>query len=372
MLRFSVRAVFGLAVAMSVFGLLILSYAGKSQGAGAYHFFTQQAGFLVLAIIGALILYACDYHWYRKPAMLWLLAIIMVVLLMLVLVPGIGKSVNGSRRWIGVGAINVQPVEFVKLLMVVFFAGYLDYQGGMINRFFQGRVVPILLIGAVLVLLLCQPDFGGAFVVCFLAGIMLLIGGIGWKTCAVLGLLALVAIAVFVGLNENRMARLHNDNKGENYQANQSKIAFCNGGILGAGLGKGMQKERYLPECHTDFIFAIIGEDLGFVATSLVWASFLLFLICGVVIAFYAPDKQGMLLAFGATMMIAAQAAANMAVVTHLFPTKGLALPFFSYGGSCLLATFSAVGVLWSVGRVALDGYIASSASSARKIVSFN
>ncbi len=371
MLKFCVRAIFPLAFGMTLFGILVLSYAGKAQAAGASHFFFQQSVFFAVALVGGFLLSRIDYHHYRAPWLLWTIVGIMLLSLVLVLTPGIGKAVKGSHRWIGIGGFSIQPIEFVKVMMIVFLAGYLDKLGGLINRWWQGVFIPVGVIAAVLGLTVLQPDFGGATIVCFLAGVCLLVGGMGYKKCIVLALIGVAAIAVLVMSNENRMRRLSNESQGANYQAQQAEIAFNNGHIFGAGLGSGMQKERYLPECHTDFILAIIGEDLGIVATASIWCAFMLFFFCGLVVSFSAQDKQGMLLAFGATLMISAQAAANMAVVTHLFPTKGLALPFFSYGGSCLLATFAAVGLLTAVGNSTLVGLETAEQQRAKRLVSF-
>lgn len=371
MLKFCVRMVTMLAFAMAAFGLLIVSYAGKSQGQGPYHFFVMQGLFFAVGLVAMAVICRVDYHFFRRPAVLWALAGAMVLALLMVLTPGIGKAVKGSHRWIALGPINVQPVEFVKVGMVIFLSAYLDRLGGMVNRFRQGFLWPVCVLGMVAGLLVLQPDYGGTAVVCFLSGLMLLMGGVGLRKCLALAALGAVAIGALVLTNENRMRRLMNEREGENYQAQQSEIAFRNGGVTGVGLGQGMQKEHYLPECHTDFVFAVIGEDLGLVATGTVWLAFVLLLAGGTVIAFRAPDKQGMLLAFGATMVLCAQGAANMAVVTHVFPTKGLALPFFSYGGSCLLASFSAVGLLIGVGRVALDA-AESPEANAKRLVSLD
>ena len=354
MLRFSIRLVWILSITMSTFGLLVISYAGKAQGLGPYHFLVMQSAFLAAALIAALILSRIDYGFFRKPWVLWTLVAIMLIALIAVLTPGIGKSVKGSHRWIGLGPINLQPIEFVKLMVVIFLSAYLDRQGGLVNRLFRGLFVPVILLSIIVGLLILQPDFGGTIVVCLLAGVTMLLGGVSIWRCGAIGIVAIVLVGALILSNPNRRHRLQKESDGENYQAEQSEIAFRNGGIYGLGLGQGMQKERYLPECHTDFIFAVIGEDFGIIATGGIVVGFLLLLGAGTVIAIRAPDKQGMLLAFGATMMLCFQAAVNMAVVTHIFPTKGLALPFFSYGGSCLLSTFCAVGVLCGVGRVAL------------------
>ncbi len=372
MLKFCVHSIFPLAFGMTMFGILVLSYAGKAQAVGASHFFFQQSIFFGIALIGGWIISRVDYRHYKTPWLLWTIVGVMILSLLMVLTPGIGKAVKGSHRWIGIGGFSIQPIEFVKVMMIVFLSGYLDNLGGLVNRFWRGLLAPLAVLGAVAFLTVMQPDFGGTMIVCFLAGVTLLIGGMGWKKCLILFFAGVAVISVLILSNENRVRRLTSDSTGTNYQAQQAEIAFNNGHIFGAGLGEGMQKERYLPECHTDFILAIIGEDLGIVATATIWCAFVLFFFCGLVIAFSATDKQGMLLAFGTTLMICAQAAANMAVVTHLFPTKGLALPFFSYGGSCLLSTFAAVGLLSAVGNSILAGLTSTEQQRAQRLVSFN
>lgn len=254
----------------------------------------------------------------------------------------------------------------------MFLAAYYDVIGGRILRWKHGIFIPGGVLVMVAGLLLIQPDFGGTMIVCFLAGITMLLAGVGIKRCIILGMCALVVIGGLLLTNKNRLHRLMNEQNDENYQAKQSKIAFQNGGVTGVGLGRGMQKENYLPECHTDFIYAVIGEDFGFVATGTIWGVFLLMLCGGSVIAFRAKDKQGMLLAFGSTMMICVQGVSNMAVATNVFPTKGLALPFLSYGGSCLLSSVFAMGVLLSVGRKTIESENDDVEPQSRKVVSFD
>lgn len=358
MLRVSVIATILIAILMSSFALLVISYAGaRDVGADAnvFHYFKMQFCFAIAAFILAFIIARLDYHIYKQTNLFWILTVGTLLSLLLVLCPGIGVAVKGSQRWIGLGPLRVQPVEFVKVAVVVILSAHMDRLGGIVNRLSMRTIfLPLILIGGTITCLVFQPDFGGAMVVCFLAGLMLLLGGLGWWKCALLGILGLCIIVVLLLSNENRLKRLQNEGEGENYQAAQSEIAFRNGGLMGLGIGQGMQRQGYLPECHTDFIFSIIGEDYGLVGSFTVVILFLALLYFGVAIAFYAPDKQGMLLAFGATMVLCAQGAANMAVVTHIFPTKGLALPFFSYGGSSLLASASCIGLLISVGRKAI------------------
>ncbi len=370
MLRACVWLIGALAFGLAVFGVLVISYAGKAQAqvGDPYHFVTMQAMFLAMGVVAAFVLYNLDYSLYRRKDVLWLLAVGMVVLLALVLVPGIGKSVKGAHRWIGLGPINLQPVEFVKLGMVVFVSGYLGRLGAVAARGWKrwkrvrtfgfpllGLGGPLALLALVCGALVLQPDYGGTAIVIGLWAILLLAGGVPFRWVALCGVVGLIVVAAFVLSNPNRLARLRNEGDGDNYQTLQAEIAFRNGGLTGVGLGRGMQKEHYLPECHTDFIYAVIAEDFGLVATGAIWLAFIVILGAGTVIAFRAPDKQGTLLAIGATLYICAQGAANMAVVTHVLPTKGLALPFLSYGGSCLIATFAAVGVLTGVGRQAIE-----------------
>jgi cell division protein FtsW len=374
MLKLWTYTMMAITVLLALFGVLVIANAGKTQSDAVMHHFFMQLIYFGIALVGALVIYRTDYHFYRKPFVLWTLAGAMLFSLMLVQVPGIGKEVNGSLRWIRLGPLSVQPVEFVKLMMVMFMAAYYESIGGRVQRWKSGILIPGAILGAVAGLLLLQPDFGGTMIVCFLAGITMLLAGIGVWRCALLGGCAAVVIGALLLTNQNRLQRLMNEQNDENYQAKQSKIAFQNGGVTGVGIGRGMQKENYLPECHTDFIFAVIGEDFGLVATATIWGAFLILLCGGSVIAFRAKDKQGMLLAFGATMMICAQGVSNMAVATNVFPTKGLALPYLSYGGSCLLSSIFATGAILSVGRKTIEIEIESedSKQNAQKVVSFD
>ncbi|MBR4317451.1 MAG: cell division protein FtsW [Kiritimatiellae bacterium] len=355
MLKFWTYTTMIIAMALSIFGVLIIAYAGKTQSDEVMRHFMMQGMFLAVAVVGAAVLYRIDYRWYLKPQLMWTIAGLMIFALVLVITPGIGRKVNGSMRWIRLGPLSVQPVEFVKLMMILFLAAYYETIGGRVLRWKQGAFIPAAVVGTVAFLLVCQPDFGGTMILCFLVGVLMLLAGVGFGRCCILGTIAAVAVGALLLMNPNRRQRLMDHQKDENYQAKQSCIAFQNGGAYGVGLGQGMQKENYLPECHTDFIFAVIAEDFGLVATASIWTAFLLLLCGGSVVAFRAKDKQGMLLAFGSTMLICVQGVSNMAVTTNVFPTKGLALPFLSYGGSCLLSSVFAVGVILGVGRKTIE-----------------
>jgi len=352
-LRFSVRMTMMLAFAMSCFGLLVVSYASKTLAKTPYQYCIFQSVYLALGLVAVAVLWRVPYRIFRNPALLWPLLATVIVLLAAVLL--FGKEVKGSTRWIPLGPVHLQPVEFAKVGLVLFFASYLEKLGARVRTWRCGFFVPAAILGVVIFLLWRQPDFGSIMLVGGFSGVLLLIGGVGWRKCAVFGAAGLIAVAVLLTQNKNRMQRLSNEKTGKNEQVGQAEQAFRNGGVYGVGIGKGMQREGYLVECHTDFIFSVIGEDFGLVATGGIWLAFLLMLGGGTVIALRAPDKQGMLLAFGCTLVICAQGAANMGVNTHVLPTKGLALPFFSYGGSSLIASYTALGLLLGVGRAALE-----------------
>lgn len=396
MLRFWNYLILLLTIGLALFGIMTIAYASKTQSNEVMQHFTMQSIYFGIALVGGALLYFMDYHFYRKPYILWGIAGVMVVALLLIYVPGIGKTVKGSLRWIRIGTLTVQPIEFVKLLMLMFLSAYYEVIGGRIKQLRDGFIIPCAVLGGVAALVILQPDFGGTVILCGVAGVTMVLAGIGWKRYLSLAAVASLAVIVGVLMTPNRVKRLVNDipeianylpecvvgnvqietsengKKPENYQAKHSKTAFKNGGLWGVGLGKGMQKENYLPECHTDFIFAVIGEDFGFIATGAIWLAFLLILCGGSVIAFRAKDLQGLLLAFGSTLLICAQGVANMAVTTNVFPTKGLALPFLSYGGSSLIATFCAVGVLLGVGRKTIDLEENDVESATKRAVSFD
>lgn len=402
MLRVWTYAIMVMTILLTVFGIVVIAYAAKSQSSEVMRFSVMQSMYFGIALVGATVLYFVDYHFYRKPQIFWTIAGLMLFSLLLVIIPGVGKEVKGSLRWIALGPLSVQPVEFVKLMAVLFLSAYYEHIGGRVVRFVDGIVIPGSVLVLVALLLVCQPDYGGIAIVGCFSGVTMLLAGIGWKRVLPIAFLAVIALLGVVAMNENRVRRLMKDipaiesvvklykpewtqpvtttadgtvkanAKNENYQAEHSKTAFKNGGLLGVGLGKGMQKENYLPDCHTDFIFAVVAEDFGFVATASIWVAYIIILIGGSTIAFCARDKQGMLLAFGATLLLCVQGVANMAVATHIFPTKGLALPFLSYGGSCLLSSFATVGVILSVGRKTIDAEYEDEAVPTKRVVSFD
>ena len=344
-----------------VSGLLCVATSSSVRGValrGSPHFFwTRQVIWCAMGALCALVAARVDYHiWRRREAQAALFACV-VVSLALVLVPGIGEMVKGSRRWIRLPFFSVQPSEFVKIAVVILMAAWMDAIGWRAKRFVKGFCIPCAALAVVLGLLMAEPDFGATAVTGALAGCILFAAGVRLVYLVSSLLLAAAGFALMVLQDPVRLERVRAWMDGPDgsspaaHQAKQSILAFVYGGVKGVGLNKSIQKHYYLPEAHTDFIFAIAGEEFGLIGTLFVVLLFVIVLFCGIWIALRAPDRLGRLIAFGLTVLIVLQAAINIAVVIGALPTKGLALPFISYGGTNLLATLTVVGILVNIGR---------------------
>ncbi|MEI6085632.1 MAG: putative lipid II flippase FtsW [Verrucomicrobiota bacterium] len=278
-------------------------------------------------------------------------------LLILVLIPHIGIKVSGARRWLGLGAIRLQPSEFAKLALIVWLAHYLAKEKRRIDQFKRGFVVPMAVVGLTCVVILAEPDFGTTALLGSVALALMFIAGVRLRYLAPTLLSAAAAFAVLIFHNPLRMRRmmaftdLEKYKAGPGYQVWQAMLAFGSGGINGLGLGNSRQKMFYLPEAHTDFIFPIVGEELGLIGALAVVACFGVLIACGVIISLRAPDLFGQYLGMGTTVMIGLQTIINIGVVTAWLPTKGLALPFISYGGSNVMMNLVAIGILLSIYR---------------------
>ncbi|MEN6383688.1 MAG: putative peptidoglycan glycosyltransferase FtsW [Phycisphaerales bacterium] len=330
----------------------------------------KQAIFFILAIFVTVLVSFVNYKklsfndgkigsWMKNPAVYMIIA--SILMLVAVLIPGIGIEVNNARRWLRLGAgpitLNFQPSELAKWSMVIFLSGAAALQGKNIRSFFKGFVPPLILIGVVTLLIL-KEDFGTALFVAFLSLSILFIAGAKWWHFITPAPLLAAAFFFAIIQSPERMERLKSFTQSSDdtaqtsgYQIRQSLIAVSTGGLFGKGLGGGISKYGHLPEDTTDFIFAIVTEELGFVGACMVVFLFLLFIIIGMIIIGRCPDDFGKLLAFGITMAICLQAAVNLGVVTKLLPTKGIALPFISAGGTHLLLTAAAAGLLAAVAR---------------------
>ena len=288
----------------------------------------------------------------------WILGLA-TLLVVLCLIPGLGKSVKGSARWIPLGPFAVQPSEFLKLATVIAAAGWVRFQGAKMKSPWHGLILPMLILLLPVGLLVKQPDLGSALFVITAASVVLFVGGAPIMPLGILGLLAaggLVAVALAMPERLDRLVAFMDPEAHQQaggYQVSQALVALGSGGTRGVGIGQSIQKMFYLPEAHTDFIFPILGEEFGLGATLSVVFIFLLFTLLGRYIACHASDLTGMALSMGLTTLVAMQSVANLAVVTGLLPPKGVGLPFISYGGSNLVLCLAAVGLLLSLHRQA-------------------
>lgn len=306
--------------------------------------------------VGLAVMFAA----YRvKPSFIWKVSFpllgLSLVLLLLVFLPGIGVSAGGARRWIHLWPTTFQPSELVKLSMVIFLARYMSAGGGRKDSF-SFFLIPVCIMGAFQAVFIMQPDFGAAMSLGALTLFMLFISGARLRYIASLLLLA-APVLVKLLMEPYRLKRImtfldpwkyHRDS---GFQLVQSFIALGSGGLTGVGLAKSRQKLDFLPEVHTDFIFSMVGEEMGFLVAALVVASFAFLFSRGLRVAGRAKDPFGYYLTFGLSMMLALQALVNFCVVTGMLPTKGLPLPFMSYGGSSLLMNAAAVGILLNFSR---------------------
>jgi cell division protein FtsW len=332
--------------------------AGRQYGDSLF-FIKRQMLWALIGLTAMVVMSRVPYDIWQKMALPLVLGA--VILLVMVLIPGLGVEVNGSRRWLRLGSFTLQPSELARLGAVIYLARYLVKKQGRLDDFFRDFLPPMIVIGAMLALIMGESDLGTAAVMGMVAGLMLFIGGARWRHLWVMALLAapvLYAMIMKIGYRRQRMMAFLDpwrDPTDTGFQMIQSFLALGGGGPVGMGLGEGRQKLFFLPYPHTDFIFAVIGEELGMVGTVTVLILFGILAWRGVAISLKAPDPFGRHLAFGLTMMIVVQALINMAVVTGLLPTKGLTLPFLSYGGSSLLANLIAIGILWNISRAATD-----------------
>lgn len=314
------------------------------------HFLFQQA-LRVLLGFGILVFAAkYDYHNYKRRTMM----LVLIAFVMLVIVLGLGK-LKGAARWFQVGGFGIQPSEIAKLAILFYIAAYLDGKGDRIRDFQNGLLPPLVMTGVFCLMIVLQPNFSTAAVLMMIALILLFIGGMRLKHIGMMALAAIPTALLVILVSPYRRTRLMTfldpsaDPQGSGYQIQQSLISFANGGWAGVGVGQGKQKLLFLPEPFTDFIYSIIGEEMGFIGAMMVLILFMIFLFRAIKIARTAPDLYGFYIACGIIVSIVLYALVNAAVATGLFPTTGLPMPFISYGGSSLLLTCFLVGVLLNI-----------------------
>ncbi len=340
-------------------GVVMVYSASAIMAADRFHdpyFFLKKQ--LVWAVLGAAGLWTALKLDYRKLEH-WVVPLLALAggMLVLVLVPPLGQSINGTRRWLRLGPVSFQPAELAKLALVLFLATFLTRRHDEVARFWRGFVPPLAVAAGFAGLVVLQPDLGNCVTLVVLTFALLFLAGSRWLHLGFVLAAALPLVAMAIYAAPYRLRRIiafadpWQDPRGSGFQIIQSWLALGSGGLLGRGIGDSRQKLFYLPEAHTDFIFAIIGEELGFVGALAVIALFVVLIWRGLRIGLRAPEPFGAHLALGITVLLAAQTLVNLGVVTGLLPTKGLPLPFISFGGSALVMTMLSTGVLLNISQ---------------------
>lgn len=318
-----------------------------------FHFLIRQLCYLFVGMLGALVVMRVDSSVWEKISMPMMM--ICLLMLMLVLIPGIGRSVNGSRRWLSLGPVGIQVSELAKMTMIFYLAGYLVRQQQTIGQSILGFIKPMIILTVVAGLLLMEPDFGATVVIAGTVMAMLFLAGVRLRYYLGLSLVVLCALAVLAVSSPYRVARLTAfldpwaDQFNSGYQLTQSLIAFGRGGWHGVGLGDSIQKLFYLPEAHTDFLFAVLAEELGLFGVLLVLILYSIVVCRGLTIGYTAHSQERFFAAFvayGLTFWLGLQAAINMGVNSGLLPTKGLTLPLLSYGGASMVVNCVVIALL--------------------------
>ena len=350
---------FGAALVLVSIGVVMVYSASAILAADRFgdpHYFLKRQLFWALLGLGGLwAALAVDYRVLERVA-LQLLGVA-ALLLVLVLVPAFGQAINGTRRWLRLGGVSFQPVELAKLAFVIYLARFLSRRGEAVQGFWGGAVPPAVIGGVLAALVLRQPDLGNSLTLLALAFTLLFLAGARPRHLLLLAAPALPLLAVAVYLAPYRWRRIlaflnpESDPRGSGFQIIQSFLAIGSGGLLGRGLGGSKQKLFYLPEPHTDFVFAVIAEELGLIGGVTVIALFMVLIWRGLRAGLRAPDRFGAYLALGLTTMLATEALVNLGVVTGSLPTKGLPLPFVSFGGSALFMTLLSTGILLNISQ---------------------
>jgi len=343
--------------ASSIFALTSFTAHGCSYCNGdELYFVKRQIVFLLLGIFGMLVAMNIPFSFYKRNFLG--IALISLLALFLVLIPGIGIKINGARSWFNLGIANLQPAEFAKLGLILYLAAIISKKGDGIRRLKSGLMPPLVITGLFFLLIALQPDLGSAAILLGVALVILICGGARIIQLIGIGLPTIsVALFAYISTKDYAINRINSyldpwsDPLHTGYNIIQSWIAIAHGGISGTGFGRSIQKYLYLPEAHTDFIFSIISEELGFIGATLFLLVYLLYLLRGIHICLRVKDTFASLVGIGVITMIGLQAMINIGGVTGLIPLTGVPLPFISYGGSSLLVCLIATGILLSVSR---------------------
>jgi cell division protein FtsW len=345
----TVTIVTGLLLAI---GLTMLHSIGMHHPKGLY-FFEQQCRWLCVGLVACAIAASVHYRHTRIPA--YGILVLVAVLLVLARVPGIGQEVKGAWRWLQIGRFSIQPSELAKLALILSIAAYAHSCRRRMSSLLYGLIIPGAAVGLILGLVLLGKDLGTTALLAMLATTMLFTAGTRLRHLVPAGLLVAMALGTYLATDPVRWRRVDAFLHPEKYQdtialqSEQSKVAIGSGGSLGRGLGNGVHKSGFVPEQPTDFIFSVIGEELGLRVTLPLLGAYLAFSLAALSIARKAADMYGSMIAFGVAFLVAMQTIINVAVTTGSIPNKGLALPFVSYGGSCLVTLLTLVGLLINV-----------------------
>jgi len=328
-------------------------YYAELKFGNKFHFFYREIFWVVIGIVTAIVVGSIHFQTIQKYS--WLLIFVATVLLGLIHVPGIGHKVNHAARWIKIAGFTLQPSEFAKYVIIIFLADRLAKNRRHVSKFMRGVVFPLIIVMIPIGLILIEPDLGTPMVILATAVAMFFAAGTKIMHLFFLVLAALPGLVILVVKFPYRLKRLltflspDSDPLGAGFQIRQSLIAIGSGQMHGLGLGKSIQKMHYLPEAHTDFVFAIIGEELGFIGAGAIIVLMMIFLYVTYKLTEQITDMFGHLVAVGIMAVLSIQMIVNIGVVTAILPTKGLALPFISYGGSSMVMTLAACGLLVNI-----------------------
>jgi len=356
--RKSAYILFLAVLGMLVIGIVMLfstsAFARDSHG-DVYFFIRRQAIWLGIGLAVCTVSALIDYHFWQRTWWLWFgLAFIALALCF---VPHLGMRINGSHRWVGLGQFGFQPSEIAKIAAVFFLAAWFSRYEKATSSLLRGFVLPLAIVTLLLALILTEVDLGTTVLLGATAFVVMFVAGVNPMLLSVVSLAGVGGILFLATQMSERMGRLaafldpQRFKQDAGLQQMQALIAWGSGGMEGLGLGNGRQKMLYLPYAHTDFIFPIIGEELGLRVSLLVVFLFVVIIVCGMMIALHAKDRFGLLLGCGVVSLLALQAAVNIGVTTSLLPNKGLPLPFISYGGSNLAASLFGIGLLLNIYR---------------------
>lgn len=340
------------------FVMLVSTCAFTADSAGAsdvYREAKHQGVSLIVGIVALCVAALIDYRFWKKHV--WGILIATSFFLALCYLPGVGMEINGEKRWIGVGLIRIQPSEFAKIASVIFVAFWYFRYPDRGKSFGKGFIYPLSILAVPLALVLFEVDIGTTTVISATALLMLFVAGVDWKYLTGVILLGVIGFIGMLSYASNRIERILAFLDPEKYRLDEgfqqwiSLMAIGSGGMSGRGIGEGRLKMLYMPFAQTDFIFPMIAEEMGLYVTFLIVLAFITLMVCGYVIGYHAPDRFGSLLAVGLSSYISLQAFVNIGVTTSILPNKGIPLPLISYGGSSLVMTLVAVGILINIYR---------------------